>query len=80
MGPHRGLADTADLDRAITAIRGFEWSSTNLGHVNVWFSDSWTDPLTEGGLIDPQALVEVAGPGLGDPGRIPHLTADSVRS
>jgi hypothetical protein len=40
------LADGADVDGSFTAIRGFEWSSPTLGHVNVWFSQDWTDPLS----------------------------------
>lgn len=43
------LADTADAPGTFTAIRGFEWSSPSLGHVNVWFSEDWTDPLHTGG-------------------------------
>ena len=45
----RGLADAADEPGAFAAIRGFEWSSPLLGHVNVWFSETWTDPLATGG-------------------------------
>lgn len=43
------LADTAYDEGTFVAIRGFEWSSPTLGHVNVWFSDTWTDPLHTGG-------------------------------
>ncbi|MGH2806090.1 MAG: DUF3604 domain-containing protein [Actinomycetota bacterium] len=46
----RELADAAQEDGAFTAIRGFEWSSPSMGHVNVWFSERWVDPLhTAGG-------------------------------
>lgn len=45
----RGLADGADDPGAFVAVRGFEWSSPLLGHVNVWFSETWTDPLSTGG-------------------------------
>jgi hypothetical protein len=38
------LADAADTPASFVAIRGFEWSSPLLGHVNVWFSQTWTDP------------------------------------
>ncbi len=44
------LADAAYAAGSFVAIRGFEWSSPTLGHVNVWFSDTWTDPLHTGGL------------------------------
>ncbi|MDX1620476.1 MAG: hypothetical protein R3320_05770 [Nitriliruptorales bacterium] len=44
------LADTANARDDFVAIRGFEWSSPTLGHMNVWFSEDWTDPLhTAGG-------------------------------
>ncbi len=43
------LADAAQEDGAFTAIRGFEWSSPTLGHMNVWFSERWIDPLHTGG-------------------------------
>lgn len=36
--------------REFLAVRGFEWSSPTLGHMNVWFSDTWIDPLHTGGL------------------------------
>ena len=44
------IADSADAPGAFTAIRGFEWSSPFLGHVNVWFSERWIDPLHTGGV------------------------------
>ncbi len=43
------LADSAQADGAFTALRGFEWSSPTLGHVNVWFSQTWIDPLHTAG-------------------------------
>ena len=43
------LADAAQEDGAFAAIRGFEWSSPTLGHVNVWFSTTWVDPLHTAG-------------------------------
>jgi hypothetical protein len=44
---HTGaLADGADVPGSFTAVRGFEWSSPTLGHMNVWFSRDWTDVLT----------------------------------
>ena len=50
------LADASDDRGSFVAIRGFEWSSPVLGHVNVWFSQTWTDPASTGG-----AGVEGAG-------------------
>lgn len=37
------LAAAHDRPGEFTAIRGFEWSHPRLGHVNAWFSDSFTD-------------------------------------
>lgn len=45
------LADGADDPGTFTAIRGFEWSSPTLGHVNVWFGQDWVDPERTGGLV-----------------------------
>lgn len=39
------LADDADEHGRFVAIRGFEWSSPSLGHMNVWGSQGWVDPL-----------------------------------
>ncbi len=44
------LADAAVAEDAFVAIRGFEWSSPTMGHMNVWFSSRWTDPLHTGGV------------------------------
>jgi hypothetical protein len=44
-----GLADAANEDGVFTAIRGFEWSSPTLGHINVWLSQEYTDPLHDAG-------------------------------
>ncbi len=51
------LADAADTPGAFVAMRGFEWSSPLLGHVNVWFSERWIDPLHTGG-VDASGLGE----------------------
>ena len=40
------LADLANDDGAFVAMRGFEWTSPALGHVNVWDSTRWIDALT----------------------------------
>nr|WP_221377036.1 CehA/McbA family metallohydrolase [Actinoplanes polyasparticus] len=37
------LADAANVPGAYTALRGFEWSHPLLGHVNVWYTGSFTD-------------------------------------
>lgn len=42
------LADGADRPGSFTALRGFEWSEPTLGHVNVWFTDEWTDVVDLG--------------------------------
>lgn len=39
------LADAADDPGEFVAIRGFEWSSPSLGHMNVWGGRSWAEPL-----------------------------------
>ncbi|MGF1664300.1 MAG: hypothetical protein ACFCVG_17855 [Kineosporiaceae bacterium] len=36
------LADRAEDPGAFAAVRGFEWTTPHLGHVNVWFSPDWT--------------------------------------
>ncbi|MEU4425513.1 CehA/McbA family metallohydrolase [Actinoplanes sp. NPDC024001] len=37
------LADAANTPGVYTALRGFEWSHPLLGHVNVWYTGSFTD-------------------------------------
>jgi hypothetical protein len=54
------LADAEDDPGRFTAIRGFEWSSPTLGHMNVWFSETWSDPLSTGGLGSAEDLVAFA--------------------
>ena len=54
---NKALADTHDVEGDFTAISGFEWSSPTLGHVNVWFTDDFTDPLHTGGLGNPNELL-----------------------
>lgn len=44
------LADAADAPGVYTALRGFEWTTLSAGHINVWFSSTWTDGLTMRGL------------------------------
>ncbi len=45
----KDLADLANRDGSFVALRGFEWSSPFQGHMNVWFSERWIDPLATGG-------------------------------
>jgi hypothetical protein len=39
------LADEANADGEFVALRGFEWSHAGFGHMNVWGSQRFTDPL-----------------------------------
>jgi hypothetical protein len=39
------LADAANVDGEFVALRGFEWSHALFGHMNVWGSQRFTDPL-----------------------------------
>ena len=50
------LANAAQADGSFTAIRGFEWSSPTLGHMNVWFSSTWTDPLHTAGASSGEGI------------------------
>lgn len=63
----KGLADSANRDGSFTSIRGFEWSSPTLGHMNVWFSETWTDPASTGGFTSGEGLAQFLHdvPGLG---------------
>lgn len=54
----RGLADGANVDHSFTAVRGFEWSSPTLGHVNVWFTEDWIDPLSTVGNTTGEGLAQ----------------------
>lgn len=44
------LAAAADDPGRFTAIRGFEWTTPHLGHVNVWFSQAWTQVDDRAGI------------------------------
>jgi hypothetical protein len=44
------LADEFDVPGVFTALRGFEWTEPWLGHVNVWFSDTYQHVDTPGSL------------------------------
>ena len=39
------LAEAANADGAFVALHGFEWSHAAYGHMNVWNSQRFTDPL-----------------------------------
>lgn len=49
-------ADAADEPGAFTAIRGFEWTTGHLGHINVWLTQNWTDPKETESLMSPRGL------------------------
>ncbi|WP_336923677.1 CehA/McbA family metallohydrolase [Aquipuribacter sp. SD81] len=38
------IAERFDDPGGFTAVRGFEWTTPHLGHVNVWFSEEWLPP------------------------------------
>lgn len=56
----KALADSTNTDGSFVAIRGFEWSSPTLGHINVWFSDRWIDPAHTGGTSTGEGAVQFA--------------------
>jgi hypothetical protein len=65
------LADAYDRPGEFTAIRGFEWSHPQLGHINAWFTGEFTDVATQGGMRELYAWLTGAGRGNGvrvDPG------------
>jgi hypothetical protein len=39
------LAEAANVDGEFVALHGFEWSHAAYGHMNVWNSERFTDPL-----------------------------------
>jgi hypothetical protein len=62
------LADAAEAPGEFAAVRGFEWTTPHLGHVNVWFSPGWTpvtDVAPESGIRTLQDWIAraAAGPG-----------------
>lgn len=88
------LADKADEPGAFVALRGFEWSHPSQGHMNVWGSPGYADPLRHGGLgtrrlyrwLRAQRPDEVCAsfnhPGVGGPARFSgfrHRGADAGR-
>lgn len=70
------FADGADNPGSFTAVRGFEWSSPTLGHINVWFSQDWIDVATTGGTSTGEGVAQFSheAPGAG-PAISPALDA-----
>lgn len=62
----RTLADESNEDGAFVALRGFEWTTGTIGHVNVWFTEQWVDALRTGGLQSTRGLPVLVGT-VGDP-------------
>ena len=59
-------ADAKVVDGAFVAMRGFEWTTGTIGHMNVWFSSQWTDTMVTGGQ-SPKGL-EAALANIPEPG------------
>lgn len=57
-------AAAAGERREFLAVRGFEWSSPTLGHMNCWFTDRWIDPLNTLGLSGGAQLEDFVHPGV----------------
>lgn len=76
----RELADGAQDDGQFTAMRGFEWSSPTLGHMNVWMSETWTDPLHTGGAGTGEGLAQFIHDGMPFvPSEVPSQLDEIVR-
>ncbi|HVL32505.1 MAG TPA: DUF3604 domain-containing protein [Actinomycetota bacterium] len=52
----RALADQADAPGDFTAIRGFEWTTGHLGHINVWLTEHFTDAEETRSLVSPRGV------------------------
>jgi hypothetical protein len=74
------LADGAQQDGSFTAMRGFEWSSPTLGHINVWLSERWTDPLHTGGTTTGEGAAQFIHDEMGVPAESTKELDDLVRS
>ena len=55
------LADASNADGAFVAMRGFEWTTGTIGHVNVWFTEEWVDSFTTMGIQSPRGLTPLLG-------------------
>ncbi|GAA0513070.1 hypothetical protein Ade02nite_89030 [Paractinoplanes deccanensis] len=44
------LADKANEPGVYTALRGFEWSDSAMGHINVWYTDDYIEPSVTGSV------------------------------
>ena len=53
------IADEAnDPEGGFVSFRAFEWSTPTIGHLNVWFSEKYTDGLRQHAFITPTAAAE----------------------
>jgi putative cell wall-binding protein len=76
--PEQALADPSL--REYLGIRGFEWSSPTLGHVNVWFTQEYIDPLHTGGLSTGIQAADLLHEGsAGDPTPLSGLLETLIR-
>jgi hypothetical protein len=55
----RRIADAAYVPGGFVSFRAFEFSTPTVGHLNVWFSKKFTDPLHQFSLITPKAIAEL---------------------
>lgn len=53
------IADAEDDPGAFVAFRGFEYSTPTIGHLNVYFTDQYTDALHEHAFFTPPAAAEI---------------------
>lgn len=54
-----GFADAAYEPGRFVSFRGFEYSGATLGHLDVWFTSKFTDPLHQNAFITPLAISEM---------------------
>jgi len=57
----KGLADANERDGEFVAMRGFEWTTGTIGHVNVWFTEQWIDSFTTLGIESTRGLPVLFG-------------------
>jgi hypothetical protein len=55
----KGIADAAYDPGNFVSFRAFEYSTPTVGHLNVWFTEQFTDPLHMRALITPRAISQV---------------------